>query len=179
MQTFFSQPAAQTVVCGRVERVCVVVCAVCQFGVNFDGNPNWVLNFDFPKQVLNNARLGIILFQTWHKRCQIHRLWPSKPSMTKHNWWFPGDGILMAKGLRIKKKNSPLQPPSTIHTGIVSFWSRFRRHICIIKYASSLHEGNFIASSAQRSCTSSLNSPQRHLYCANKIDNDLRLSVIE
>ena len=35
-------------------------------GVNFDGNPNWVLNFDFPKRVLNNARLDIILFQTWH-----------------------------------------------------------------------------------------------------------------
>ena len=35
-------------------------------GVNFDGNPNWVLNFDFPKRVLNNARLGVILFQTWH-----------------------------------------------------------------------------------------------------------------
>ena len=27
--------------------------------------PIWVLIFDFPKQVLNNARLGIILFQTW------------------------------------------------------------------------------------------------------------------
>ena len=35
-------------------------------GVNFDGNPNWVLIFDFPKRLLNNARLGIILFQTWH-----------------------------------------------------------------------------------------------------------------
>ena len=35
-------------------------------GVNFDGNPNWVLIFDFPKQVLNNTPLGVILFQTWH-----------------------------------------------------------------------------------------------------------------
>ena len=28
-------------------------------------NPNWVLIFDCPKRVLNNARLGVILFQTW------------------------------------------------------------------------------------------------------------------
>ena len=83
------------------------------------------------------------------------------------------------EGSSHQKKKSPLQPPSTIHTGIVLFWSRFRRRICIIKYTSSIHEGNFIASSAQRSCASSLNSLQRHLYCANKIDNDLRLSVIE
>ena len=46
---------------------CVWLCVLRAYlGVNFDGNPNWVLNFDFTKQVLNNAQLGIILFQTWH-----------------------------------------------------------------------------------------------------------------
>jgi len=33
-------------------------------GVIFDGIPNWVLFLMVPKWVLNNARLGVILFQT-------------------------------------------------------------------------------------------------------------------
>ena len=52
---------------------CVRLCVLCAYlGVNFDGNPNWVLNFDFPKWVLNNARLGVILFQTWHLSLNNH-----------------------------------------------------------------------------------------------------------
>ena len=34
-------------------------------GVNIDGNPNWMSIFYFPKWVLNNIQLSIILFQTW------------------------------------------------------------------------------------------------------------------
>jgi hypothetical protein len=54
--------------CGFVEEWKDHVCwrLPAYLGVNFDGNPNWVLIFDFPKQVLNNTQLGIILFQTWH-----------------------------------------------------------------------------------------------------------------
>ena len=45
----------QTVIGKSGKVVCVVGCM-----------PIWVLIFDFPKQVLNNAHLGVILFQTWH-----------------------------------------------------------------------------------------------------------------
>jgi hypothetical protein len=57
-----SQPVAQTVVLWKSGKiVCVRDCL-----------PIWVLNlmaipisFHFPKQVLNNTQLGIILFQAW------------------------------------------------------------------------------------------------------------------
>ena len=58
--------------CGRKWKGCVCCRLHAYLGVNFDGNPNWVLNFDFLKQVLNNARLGIILFQTWHLSPNYH-----------------------------------------------------------------------------------------------------------
>ena len=70
-----------------------------------------------------------------------------------------------------------------IHSRVISFWSqnnKFETAHMIIKYMNSIHERNFIASSARRSCTSSLNSPQRQLYYVNKIvDDDLRLLIIE
>ena len=46
---------------------CVWWCVLRAYlGVIFYGNPNWVLTFDLPKWVLKDARLGDILFQTWH-----------------------------------------------------------------------------------------------------------------